>query len=309
MTTRAARQKFEIGYHLNSWDLTGQPLEPAIRFLSEQGFRWFEILSGASLSTQFSRRVMQLGPKPPLGVITDTDILRRMGLLSRAQHDHGIRLSAFYISVEYLNDVAWPYEIGVLEGLLRLTKGFGAPVLCLGGGRPDTPWAPHTTQEVTTFCRRLEEIGKRAADMGITAVYHPHLDNFIEGSLQLDRVMNELDTRHAGLCIDPAHIVHVGSDPVAITRQYASAIRYMHLKDTRVSPELKGAARYGAFSELGAGVVDLPGLVDVLLDTGYDGIAIIELDASQKTAEQSTLESIDYIVNTLGLTLSPAPVA
>jgi len=306
MTTRAQRQKFEIGYHLNSWDLTGQPLEPAIRFLSEQGFRWFEILSGASLSTQFSRRVMQLGPKPPMGVVTDTDFLRRMGLLSGAQRQYGIRLSAFYISVEYLNDVAWPYETGVLEGLLRLTKGFGAPVLCMGGGRPDTPWAPHSPGEVTTFCRRIEEIGRRAQDMGITLVYHPHLDNFIEGSPQLDRVMNELDTDLVGLCIDPAHVVHVGSDPVAITRKYASAIRYMHFKDTRVGSEIKGSARYGAFCELGAGVVDLAGLVDVLLDVGYDGIAIIELDASQKTAEQSALESIDYVVNRLGLALNPA---
>ena len=114
MITRAERQKFQIGYHLNSWDLTGQPIEPALKFLADQGFRWFEILSGASLSTQFSRRVMQLGPKPPLGVVTDTDFLRRMGLLSQAQRQYEIRLSAFYISVEYLNDVAWPYEIGLL---------------------------------------------------------------------------------------------------------------------------------------------------------------------------------------------------
>ena len=79
----------------------------------------------------------------------------------------------------------------------------------------------------------------------------------------------------------------------------------MHFKDTRVGPELTGAARYSAFCELGAGVVDLAGLADVLLDIGYDGIAIIELDASQKTAEQSTLESIDYVVNQLGLRLNP----
>ena len=43
----------------------------------------------------------------------------------------------------------------------------------------------------------------------------------------------------------------------------------------------------------------------MLLDADYDGLAIVELDASQKTAEQSTLESIDYLKNTLGLVLTP----
>ena len=81
----------------------------------------------------------------------------------------------------------------------------------------------------------------------------------------------------------------------------------MHFKDTRVDPVLRGYDRYAAFCELGAGVVDLAGLVDVLLDANYDGLAIIELDASKKTAEQSTLESIAYIRDTLGLTLTPKP--
>ena len=118
-------------------------------------------------------------------------------------------------------------------------------------------------------------------------------------------MMDELDTAPAGLCIDPAHLAHTNSDPVDALKTYMSAVRYMHLKDTRVDPALKGYDRYAAFCELGAGVVDLPGLVDVLLDDDYAGLAIIELDASQKTAEQSTLESIDYVRDTLGLVLTP----
>ena len=81
----------------------------------------------------------------------------------------------------------------------------------------------------------------------------------------------------------------------------------MHFKDTKVDPALKGYDRYAAFCELGAGVVDLVGIVDVLLDADYDGLAIIELDASKKTAEQSALESIAYVRDTFGLTLTPSP--
>ncbi|RUU69692.1 sugar phosphate isomerase/epimerase, partial [Mesorhizobium sp. M2C.T.Ca.TU.009.01.2.1] len=120
-----------------------------------------------------------------------------------------------------------------------------------------------------------------------------------------DRMMDELDTAHDGLCIDPAHLAQTNSDPVDAVRTYISAVRYMHFKDTHVDPALQGYDRYAAFCELGAGVVDLPALVDVLLDAAYDGLAIVELDASKKTAEQSAIESIAYLRGTLGLELTP----
>lgn len=302
---RSERQRFSIGYHLNSWDLTGQPLRPAIKFLAEQGFGWFEILAFTSLSDQYARKYMQLGNQAPMGVTTDTDILRRYALLSEEQTANGIRLSSLYVNAIFTNPVAWEYERDALVGLARLLKGFGAPVLVLGGGPSEGVAGPHTKQDYVDFCRALEDIGRRTKDLGIDTVYHPHLDTFIERRDQLDRMMDELDTSVAGLCIDPAHLVHTNSDPVDALKTYISAVRYMHFKDSAVDPALKGYDRYAAFCELGAGVVDLPALVDVLLDNDYAGLAIIELDASQKTAEQSALESIAYIRDTLGLVLTP----
>lgn len=305
-SSRASRQRFSIGYHLNSWDLTGQPLRPALEFLTAQGFGWFEILAFTSLSDQFARKYMQLGHQGPMGVTTDTDILRRYAILSEAQSELGILLSSLYVNATFVNPVLWPVERDVLLSLARLLKGFGAPVLVLGGGPSVASGSKHSPDDYRAFCRALEDIGARTADLGIATVYHPHLDTFIERREQLDRTMDELDTGKAGLCIDPAHLAQTDSDPVDALRTYVSAVRYMHLKDTRVDPALEGYDRYAAFCELGAGVVDLAGLVDVLLDANYDGLAIVELDASQKTAEQSTIESIAYLRDTLGLELNPA---
>jgi len=64
---RASRQRFSIGYHLNSWDLTGQSLRPAIKFLADHGFGWFEILAFTSLSDQYARKYRQLGNQAPIG--------------------------------------------------------------------------------------------------------------------------------------------------------------------------------------------------------------------------------------------------
>ena len=306
MTDRAARQRFEIGYHLNSWDLAGLPLRPALEFLAEEGFGWFEILAFTSLSDQYARKYMQLGDLPPMEVVTDTDIFRRFALLSEAQSDLGIRLSSLYVNAVFTNPVAWPHERDVLVALARLLKGFGAPVLVLGGGPSERVAGPHGPEDYKAFARALEDIGRRTKDLGVETVYHPHLDTFIERRDQLDRMMDDLDTDLAGLCIDPAHLAHTDSDPVDALKTYISAVRYMHFKDTRVDPALTGFDRYQAFCELGAGVVDLSGLVDVLLDADYAGLAIIELDMSEKTAEDSARESVAYVRDTLGLTLSPA---
>lgn len=305
MSGRAARQRFSIGYHLNSWDLAGLPLRPAIDFLAGQGFRWFEILAFTSLSDQYARKYMQLGNQAPMGVTTDTDILRRYAILSEAQREAGIRLSSLYVNAIFTNPVAWPYERDVLVSLSRLLRGFDSPVLVLGGGPSEAAAGPHSADDYKSFCRALEDIGRRTKDLGIETVYHPHLDTFIERRDQLDRMMDELDTRVAGLCIDPAHLAQTNSDPVDALRTYMAAVRYVHLKDTRVDPALRGIDRYKAFCELGAGVVDLPALVDVLLAADYDGLAIIELDMSEKPAEQSTIESIAYVRDTLGLVLNP----
>lgn len=299
VTLSKKTQKFSIGYHANSWDLTGLPLEPALKFLHEQGFGWYEILAFNSLSDQYARKYMQLGYQAPMGVTTDTDLLRRYALLSKVQKDLGIRLSSLYANAIFINPNAWEYELDVLISIARLLKGFGAPVLVLGGGPSVASGCEHTKEEYATFARALEEIGRHTLDMGIHTVYHPHLDTFIETREQLDRLMDVLDTSVAGLCIDPAHLAQTESDPVDVLKTYISAVRYMHLKDTKLDKSLKGIARYEAFCELGAGVVDLPNLVKVLLDSDYDGLAIVELDASQKTAEQSALESIEYLKNTL----------
>jgi inosose dehydratase len=252
---------------------------------------------------------MILGDQAPPGVTTDTDILRRYALLSQAQRTHGIRLSSLYVNATFVNTVAWPYERDVLESLARLLRGFGAPVLVLGGGPSEAAAGPHTAEDYRAFAAALEDIGRRTRDLGIATVYHPHLDTFVERREQLDRFMDVVDTDLVGLCIDPAHLAQTNSDPVDALRTYVGAVRYMHLKDTRVDPALRGYDRYAAFCELGAGVVDLPALVDVLLDAGYDGLAIVELDASRKTAEASAIESIAYLRDTLGLTLNAGPLA
>jgi inosose dehydratase len=304
--TTTPEQRFSIGYHLNSWDLGGLELEPRLPFHAAEGFRWFEALARDGFSNDFARRFMRAGEVGPPVVTTDLYLWPRIALFSRMQEELGLRLSSLYCNAELINPATWRDERDTLHSIARLLAGFEAPILVLGGGPPASTKGAHTANDYDRFCRSLEEIGAIAVALGITTAYHPHLDCFVETREQLDEVMSRLDTSKCGLCVDPAHLVSTGADPVAIIRDYGEALRYMHLKDTTAPPDAVGPARYAAFCELGAGVVDLPGMTAELLRQGYDGLAIIELDVSAKTAEQSARESITYVREQLGLELVPA---
>jgi inosose dehydratase len=302
------RQRFSIGYHLNSWDLGGLELEPGLRFLAREGFGWFEALARDGFSNDFARRFMRAGEVQPPVLQGDLDLLRRIALFSRVQEELGLRLSSLYCNAELINPRTWSAERDTLHAIARLLAGFKAPVLVIGGGPPARPEEPHGSDDYDAFCRALEEVGALAAALGIATAYHPHLDCFVETREQLDQVMDRLDTSLCGLCVDPAHLVTSGADPVAVIRDYGDALRYVHLKDTTAPAGARGRARYAAFCELGAGVVDLRGMTAELLRQGYAGLAIIELDVSAKSAEESTRESVAYVREELGLELTPSGV-
>jgi inosose dehydratase len=306
MTDR--EQRFTFGYHLNSWDLGGLDLEVGLRYIAAAGFGWVEALARDGFSNDFARRFMRVGEVEPATVTTDTVFLSRIALFSRMQEELGLRLSSLYCNAELMNTMTAEDERDCLMSIARLLHGFGAPGLVIGGGPPATADAPHDPSAYKAFARALGTIGEFVSELGMWTAYHPHLDTFVQTRAELDLFMAELDTSVCGLCIDPAHLVLTGSDPVAIVHDYADSVRYVHYKDTKRPEDATPPARYAAFCELGAGEVDLVGLTQQLLTIQYDGLVIIELDRSSKGAEESVQESIAYVQDVLGLQLSPEPL-
>jgi inosose dehydratase len=299
------QQLFSFGYHLNSWDLVGQRLDAALEFLSAIGFEWFEALVGDSLGERFSREHMTFDNPTPPRDIRDTHMFERFGLFARAQEEFGIRPSSLYVNAEWLNDDVWPHERDLLHTVAAFLRGCEAPVLVCGGGPRARAGSDHAVSEYRLFARRLEEIGAIAVSKDIRLAYHPHLDCFIETGSQLSRLMEEIDPELVGLCIDPAHLVLAGTDPVQVVRDFGDALAYMHFKDSAVDAQTPhGGERYSAFCELGAGSVDFPGIIAVLNDLSYSGVIVIELDVSKKTPEESCRESVTYLREVLGLAVT-----
>ena len=158
----------------------------------------------------------------------------------------------------------------------------------------------------------MNEIGRRTLDLGVQSCVHPHVNTMIEKLGEIDFIMDRVDPRFVAMAADTAHFRKGNPDvptaEVDVFQKYADRIKYVHLKDWDPSlpPEQVGqggTAVIRDFVELGRGIVDLKGAIEILRRTGYDGWLTIELDYTRRTAYESVKESRDYLLRELHLEL------
>ena len=138
------------------------------------------------------------------------------------------------------------------------------------------------------FASNAEAYGKRAwNDYGLRAVFHPHVGAYIETESEIDRLLNETDPRYVNLCLDTAHCVYGGGDPVEVCRRWGDRLKYLHLKECDMgvlqTVRQEGwnyfkAVELDVFPELGRGSVDFAALLDLLRELDYEGWAVVEQD-------------------------------
>lgn len=301
------RQRFEVGFAMNTWDFGPDPLDVGFATIRENGFRCFEALLGDSLTLDQARLYHQVGDIGLPTVLRDHELLSRLSAFSRADTEFGLRLSSLYVNPHWIEPRLWPTELDMIRAIARFIRGCGGQVV-VGGGGPPARVGRHTLSDYRDFANALKIAGEETAAIGVQLVYHPHLDCFIESREQLDRLMPLLDGAEVGLCIDPAHLQATGGDPVDALRTYVERVGHVHLKDWEGDPGAEGRARY-AFKTLGEGAVDLPGLVAVLLDAGYTGDVIIEIDSLDISPADSCRQARAYLEEGLGLVPVPGDPA
>ena len=92
-----------------------------------------------------------------------------------------------------------------------------------------------------------------------------------------------------GLCLDIGHEIRIGQDPNKSARKYADRIYDIHLKDVNV------AAPNGQNIEMGHGVIDIAGFLQVLMDIKYQGVVGIEYEKDADDPLPGLAESLGYV--------------
>ncbi|MGI8331498.1 sugar phosphate isomerase/epimerase family protein [Actinomadura scrupuli] len=161
----------------------------------------------------------------------------------------------------------------------------GSLVLAAATGRDGYDDRPVLdAQAWRTLLAHLDAIAAHAAGRGVQATLHPHVGTVIE---RYDEVHRVLDGSRIPLCLDTGHLLIGGTDPLELARTAAGRIAHAHLKD--VDAGLAGRVRAGEltytqavaagmYRPLGAGDVDIAGIVGALEDGGYQGWYVMEQD-------------------------------
>ncbi len=164
---------------------------------------------------------------------------------------------------------------------------------CAGWARAGGPSL--TAADWKTVAGSVRRTAATARDLGLRCVFHHHVGTYVETPDEVEILLNEVDARDLGLCLDTGHYFYGGGDPVDAVRRYGRRVEYLHLKDVNpaaleaVRSERLGfldGVRRGVFCELGRGGVNFPALKKELDALGYDGWAVVEqdVDASDKSA-------------------------
>lgn len=182
----------------------------------------------------------------------------------------------------------------------------GRPELTRACGLPPEAW-PAYGERVNALARAVRDF------YGLRTVFHPHGGTYVENPDEVEALLAHTDPDLVGLCLDTGHLAFGGSDPVAVARRYVPRIAHVHLKDVDL-PRLQallaqgldyaGAAKRGAFVELGRGSLDLAAVAETLYQAGYRGWLVVEQDrvvAEDTDTLQSAVRNRAYVRQLFGV--------
>lgn len=160
-----------------------------------------------------------------------------------------------------------------VENAFRYAKALGCRVIV---GVPSHKLLPLT-----------DELAKTS---GIKVAIHNHGpgDKLYPSAKSIYEKIKELGP-NMGIALDIGHSIRIGEDPVQAVRDYADRIFDFHFKDMNVaSPAGRGVI-------CGRGVIDLPKLVQTLVDIKYDRVACFEYEIDKDEPFPGFMESLGFI--------------
>lgn len=238
---------------------------------------------------------------------------------------HGLRPAPCYFNAELwrreLRDeivagahraAVFSRELGCRELYVAAGGAYQAP-----GGRARLAAAGHVTpadgltaREARTLADTLTSVAEVTLQEGVRSCFHNHVGTVVETEEEIERLLASTDAALVFLGPDTGHLAWAGVDPVELCRRHADRILTLHLKDVDADVCRRGReegwdyatfAGNGVFAELGEGGVDVPGLLALLRERGFDGWLIVETDVPRRpTALESAIVSRRYLLG-LGL--------
>jgi sugar phosphate isomerase/epimerase len=204
---------------------------------------------------------------------------------------------------------AWGHPDGLRSGTdrqaardlvahLAHARALGAGVMRIVGGNRRTRPASFA-QHKRRLVAMLKKIIPAAKDHGVVLALENHIDLTADEMVDLIRT---LDSPWLGVCLDTGNNLRLHEDPLTVAAKLAPLARATHVKDIGAR---RGDPQEFAFwpsVPLGAGLVDIPRVVDLLRRARYKGLLAIEidyLDPDYGEEDRAVRQSVKYLKNVL----------
>jgi sugar phosphate isomerase/epimerase len=148
--------------------------------------------------------------------------------------------------------------------LMEAAKKLGCRrVKCTGSGRGKAG-GPEAVVEI------VRELAPAAQEMDVLLLLENHANNNIEFIEDYEKIFEAVDSAHVGICMDNAHFNGSQVDLMEVVDRFHEKILHIDIKDT----EKMGVHKVVNF---GQGVTDNDGVIQKMLEHGYEGYLLVEM--------------------------------
>jgi sugar phosphate isomerase/epimerase len=143
----------------------------------------------------------------------------------------------------------------------------------------------------------LREVVRAATDQGVVLGLENHGD-FTADSLL--RLLGEVDSPNLRVTLDTGNALRVLEDPVEAARKLAPHTVATHIKDVTAGRGSPWDFLFWPATPVGHGAIDIPAILALLQDAGYDGLLCVEVDNPAPSwrrlpEEELVRQSVEFI--------------
>jgi inosose dehydratase len=176
----------------------------------------------------------------------------------------------------------------------------GAKYIIINTGSPNI--VEDIRRDFKVAAQTLNELGKQCQEHEIYACIQPTIGSRVATEEEIDRIMNQVDTREISLCPDTAQLRSAQLDPIHILKIYGECVRHIHLTDI---PHAEDPAFFSSDKSStplcapGEGIIDFNSIMNMLHSLKYNGWLTVKCGDADLPSTESAASAKDYIENIL----------
>lgn len=188
------------------------------------------------------------------------------------------------------NEEAWRQ----MNALIPKAVCIGARIMRIVASSLMFRFEPHAPQ-IEAIVRMLKQSVKIARDHGVILALENHIDYT---SAEILEILERVDSDALKVNLDTGNTLRMMEDPVAAARRLGPYTVATHTKDVAACRHVRPEEWYFFSSvPVGTGLIDIPGVVRALAESGYQGVLAVESDHHKDNQDEDQLvaKSIAYL--------------